>query len=74
MTARVCPRCGGKLEGEAAPIQEGVGCALRGVQAAHYRCDGCDSEWATVGREPLRLVDGGDVAPLDAAALGRGSF
>lgn len=70
MTARGCPRCGGTLEREAAPIQEGV-CALRTVRAVHYRCDGCDSEWSRVGREPLRMLDGGDVAPLDAAAVWR---
>lgn len=50
-----CPDCGAKMEYENAPM---VQYPHPTVPSAHYRCDGCDSEWVWFRKQKLRKIDG----------------
>lgn len=62
-----CPNCGDKMEREDCPMVEGsslewlrkTGQPTIAISAAHYYCDGCDSEWSWIkGVKGLLFIDG----------------
>ncbi len=60
-----CPNCNTQMECEQAPMVRGstwdeyrrTGRETHSVPAAHYRCEGCDSEWVWMRNEKIACVD-----------------
>lgn len=63
-----CPNCKDEMEGEQAPMVVAAtassylkaGRTTKMVRGAHYRCDGCDSEWVWIQKDKLRCIDAAD--------------
>ena len=65
-----CPNCGTKMECEQSGLAVPKTLAelataptnpIKMVPAAHYYCDGCDSEWVWSMCNKIKCIDGGNV-------------
>ena len=62
-----CPECGKKMEQENCPfvtsienVKDQFSPEVHKMDATHYRCDTCDTEWTRISRGKLRMLDGAE--------------